>query len=142
MALELDWLLAFCWSHRADSPQENHMKNLCLTALFLGLWIVGPAPAKANDIWTPYVTIINLSQTDADSTAYVYTYPYISGAGCTGNDPAPALFLQTSYSPYPSYASISPYIMAAFLNNKQVSFHVVGCTTFGTPVIAGVRVQQ
>jgi hypothetical protein len=119
------------------------MKNIALAVLTVVVGCFWTSSARA-DVWTPYVTITAVMQVDGDSTVQIFTYPVLSGTDI-GSCSTSSLYLKaTNTSPYPGYTSLSPYVMAAFLYNKQVSFRVSGCMPSPqyNPIVIGLTVQQ
>jgi hypothetical protein len=116
------------------------MKHVYFVAGVLALISAPSVPAYA-DVWSPYVTIVSVTQSNGDNTLYINTYPTISPS--TTNCTNTTLYLQATNGAHPSYTTLAPYIMAAFLYNKSVSFDISGCAFSGAdPIVGGIAVQQ
>lgn len=109
-----------------------------IVATIVSFIAIGSASA---DVTTGYISITNLSQM-GDHQYLLNVYPAPTGHGCTNANP---LVLHTTNSPYPSFDSMAPILMAAFLYNKPVAFQLHGCDTVSnhySPVIVAVFVNQ
>src|SRR5262245_31197811 len=93
-------------------------------------WIAIPSSAHA-DTSLNNVTITELAQ-EGDHQYEIYTSSSPS-TSCTYQRP---LILEYTNSPYASFDSMAPILMAAFLYNKTISFTLHGCDSgVSRPVI-------
>ena len=120
------------------------MKLFRLIAAVCITMTVCAASAHAAAIWTPYVTITYLQQSNASNSAYVFVSPAIT-TGCTNSS---AIHLEPTNQNngggvfYPDGSSLMPMIMASFLFNKPISFFLLNCDTDGDAVITGVSLAN
>jgi hypothetical protein len=103
---------------------------------FLGtLLICSTRPAYASG-WSGGMAILSLDQ-EAEGTLDVYpsTTPGVI-TGCTDNS---IFYVPATNGSAPTYATLGPLILAAYLYNKTIDFDLSGCNG-SHPVVVGILV--
>ena len=100
--------------------------------------------ARATDSYPCHITSLVTGEdqkvnvfTDLDSSHLISC-----GGSCTATSQFYVYNTNPTNSSLPSYATLSPYLMAAFLYNKTVIITVSGCNGWCLPVVTAINVEQ
>lgn len=111
-------------------------RNVNLLAAML---LVSPAfVGTAHAAWTGYNTVTNLAEEQENLLEIkLASNPTPICSDQSGWIDVPA----TATSPLPTYKTLAPLVMAAYLYNKSINLNIVGCDSLNRPIVIGVLVQ-
>jgi hypothetical protein len=116
------------------------MRRLLFQAGLALCGLIVPAFARA-DVWTPSFQIPVIAQ-NTDQTLVIFAPTSGWGIsvppGCTITG---QFYVQATNGTYPSYNSLAPLLIAAYLFAKPVSLDLVACTGWGVPVVGGIQLN-
>lgn len=117
------------------------MKSSNIVSVLLGACLVcGTWSSSAYaSYWIGYVNILSLAQeTEGTLEIQPSTDPTEAETGCTDNT---WFYVPATNSGAPTYVTLGPLILAAYLYNKPINFNLNGCNSIGRPIVIGIVVN-